>query len=153
MNRIIFYFCFLILFGCSGYEPLFLKKNLSFYIEDIKNINNDKITRKISKNLNGSKLRTDDKNAYVLNISSNLIDKITSKDSRGNALTYELIIDVEVKVFEKNSSLSFYTFRLNDSFNYNNQDNKFDLGRYKKNILENIINKISQDIVIKLEAI
>ena len=153
MNKIVFYFCFLMLFGCSGYEPLFSEKKTSFYIERIENVNGDYITRTISKNLNSNKLKSKDKNNYKLKITSILLDKITSKDSRGNALTYEVSFDVVVSVFNDISDIPFNTFKLSDSFSYNNRENKFDLKQYKNNILKNALNKISQDIIIKLEAL
>tara|TARA_B100000780_G_C21118347_1_gene452725 strand:+ start:693 stop:1154 length:462 start_codon:yes stop_codon:yes gene_type:complete len=153
MNKIVFYFCFLILFGCSGYEPLFSKKNTSFYIESIENVNGDNITKKISRNLNSNKLKSSDKNNYKLKITSTMQDKITSKDSRGNALTNEVSIDVMVNVYNDNSNVPFNTFRISDSFIYNNRQNKFDLNQYKKNILQNALNKVSQDIIIKLETL
>jgi hypothetical protein len=58
-----------------------------------------------------------------------------------------------VSVFNDISDIPFNTFKLSDSFSYNNRENKFDLKQYKNNILKNALNKISQDIIIKLEAL
>ncbi len=153
MKKILFYLCFFSMFGCAGYEPLFSTKNLSFYISDIENINGDNVTKDISRNLNNRKLKTDDKKNYKLKISSNRNNNITSRDTKGVALTYEMVVNVEVKVFNNNSEFPLNTLNFNKNFNYNNQLNKFNLSEYKKGILKNIINKISQEIIIKLQSL
>ena len=153
MKKIFFYLCIFSIFGCAGYEPLFSTKNLSFYIEDIKNINNDVITKKISKNINNNKLKGENKIVYLLEIESNIINNIASKDSKGNALTYDIILDVKVKVFKRNTELPINILKFDKSINYNNQANKFNLNEYKKTIIENITNKISQEILISLQSL
>ena len=153
MKKIIFYLCFLTLFGCGGYEPLFSTKNLSFYIENIENVNNDSITREISRNLNSNKIKVNDKKGYVLKISSEKKENITSRNSKGEVVTYEMLIDTKVDVFYENKDLPFNTLKFNNNFSYNNQVNKFDLNQYKKEIEKNIINKISQEIIIKLQSL
>ena len=153
MKKIFFYLCFFSIFGCAGYEPLFSTKNLSFYIEDIKNINNDVITKKISKNINNNKLKGENKIVYLLEIESDIINNIASKDSKGNPLTYDIILDVKVKVFKRNTELPINILKFDKSINYNNQANKFDLNEYKKTIIENITNKISQEILISLQSL
>tara|TARA_B110000027_G_scaffold116524_1_gene127303 strand:- start:852 stop:1313 length:462 start_codon:yes stop_codon:yes gene_type:complete len=153
MKKIFFYLCIFSIFGCAGYEPLFSTKNLSFYIEDIKNINNDVITKKISKNINNNKLKGENKIVYLLEIESNIINNIASKDSKGNPLTYDIILDVKVKVFKRNTELPINILKFDKSINYNNQANKFNLNEYKKTIIENITNKISQEILISLQSL
>ena len=153
MKKIFFYLCIFSIFGCAGYEPLFSTKNLSFYIEDIKNVNNDIITKKISRNLNSNKLKNDNKTIYLLEIESNINNSISSKDSKGNPLTYNMILNVKVKVFNRNTELLINTLRFNKNFSYNNQTNKFNLNEYKKTIIESITNKISQEILINLQSL
>ena len=153
MKTILFLLLAFTFFGCTGYEPLFSSKNLSFYIENIQNINGDGITRKIANNLSGNKIKSGVKNNYTLKISSYLKDNITSKNSKGDAATYELIISVEVKVYNGNSNYLIDTLNFNKKSNYNNRINKFDLSQYKKVIKEELINKISEDIIIKLQSL
>ena len=153
MKKIFFYLCCFAMFGCSGYEPLFLSKNSSFYIVSIENINNDPITRKLSLNLNNSKLPSVNKKGFILKASSSTANNITSKNSAGDALTYEVVVNVKIVVFDNSGKIMVSRLNFNKSFNYNNQSNKFDLSQYKADILDNLINKISQDIVIKLQSL
>ncbi len=153
MKKIIYCLFFLMLFGCGGYTSLFSTKNLSFYLDKIENINDDSITKKISRNLDSNKIKIDNKKIYILKISSNKKNNITSKNSKGEVLTYEMIIDVRVEVFYGKDEFPFETLNFKNNFNYNSQVNKFNLNQYKKNIEKNIVNKISQELIIKLQTL
>ena len=154
MKKIILYFCFLAIYGCAGYEPLFSTKELSYYVIHIKNVNKNNLTEKISKRLkNYTSKGNGNKKGYKLEISSNMSNIISSKDGKGNESSYKMIVNYNVKVFNQDSNLLISTLNFNKDFVYNNQENKSNLDKYKKDIQENIINKISQDIIIKLQSI
>ncbi len=153
MKKIILYFCFLIIYGCTGYEPLFSTKNSNYYIINIENVNKDNLTQRISKRLDNYKSVDDNKKGYILKISSNMQNIVSSKDSKGQVSTYEMIVNVDLKVFSKDSNRAINSFKFNKNFIYNNQENKSNLSQYKKDILKNLINKISQEIIIKLQSL
>ena len=153
MRKIIIYICFFIMTGCAGYEPMFSTKKLSFYIDAIDNVNESKITRKISKNLNNNKKEIEDKKKYILKILSDKKNNITSRDSKRVASTYEMVINVKVEVFYNDINTPIATFVINKNSNYRNQINKFSLSQYKNTIEENIIKEIAQEITIKLQSL
>ena len=153
MKKIIFYLCFFTLFGCAGYEPLFSTKNLSYYIVDIENVNSDNVTQKISKNLNNNRVKIDNKKGYLLKISSSKNSAVVSRDTKGQVTNYEMIVNVEVKVFNNNSLVPLNILQFNENFSYKNQTNKSNLNQYKINIMNNMINTISRDIIIKLQSL
>ena len=139
--------------GCAGYEPMFSTKKLSFYIDAIDNVNESKITKKISKNLNNNKKEIEGKKNYILKILSGRKNNITSRDSKGVASTYEMVINVKVEVFYNDINTPIATFVINKNSNYKNQINKFSLSQYKNTIEENIIREIAQEITIKLQSL
>jgi outer membrane lipopolysaccharide assembly protein LptE/RlpB len=153
MKKLLFCLCLFGLLNCSGYEPIFATKNLTFGIEEIININNDDITKKISKNLRKNISSKNNKKNYTLEISANKKNEITSKDTNGNALTFEMSVNAEVKIYYNNDDNPIETLKVNNNFSYNNQESKFDLSEYKKTIEENIIKKISQNIIVKLQLL
>ena len=153
MKKIILYYFFLIIYGCTGYEPLFSTKNSNYYIINIENVNKDNLTQRISKRLDNYKSVDDNKKGYILKISSNMKNIVSSKDSKGQVSTYEMIVNVDLKVFSKDSNRAINSFKFNKNFIYNNQENKSNLSQYKKDILKNLINKISQEIIIKLQSL
>ena len=153
MTKIFLFLCFFSLFKCAGYEPLFSTKKLTYYIESIENVNNDSITKKVSKNLDNNKIKEINKKGYILKISSIKNDVVTSRNSKGQVSTYEMNLSVDVKVFDNNTNLLIDSLKFNKKFSYNNQANKFNLNQYKEDTLRGLINKVSEDIVIKLQLL
>jgi len=139
--------------GCVGFNPLFSTKQLSFYIEAIENVNDNKITRKISQNFNNNRVKIEGKENYILKITSNKKNIITSRDTGGVASTYEMVINVKIEVFKDNASIPITTFIINKKSNYNNQTNKYRLSQYKDIIESNIIDEIAQEINTKLHIL
>ena len=113
---------------------------------------------KLKKKLQIYKNKDYRKKAYFLKINSNKEDLIVSKDSKGNPKIYQMTIRVDIEIIEKEKRHYFNTDRLVstmnfvENFNYNNQTSKLDLNRYKKNIEENLTNKIYENVILKLQT-
>ena len=150
MRKILFFILIVFLNNCTGYKPILYDKSINFYIDEISNLSGDSTTEKIIRKL--SPYRTDNKsdNKINLDISSIIDEKTTSKDSKGNELTFEKNIKVNI-VSTKNEEITKFTY--NESFSFNNQSNKFELNQYKKNIEEIMINKILEKLIIDLRQI
>ena len=151
MKKIFLYLCFLTFFSCSGYEPVFSKKDFTFYINDIENIDNKKTTKQVIANILSYKLDNVNNKNYSLKVNSSKNKEITSRDSKGNPLTYRITINVEVEVFRGNSNILFDTINIMKDFTYNYQVNQFELGQYKRNIIESLIVKISEEVIVTLQ--
>jgi len=67
------------------------------------------------------------------------------KDSKGDPKKNRLTINIDLNLFDLNdnlkSSQNFY-----ESFEYSIDDNKFNLKQYEKNIKQNLVEEISQQI-------
>ena len=70
---------------------------------------------------------------------------------KGDAERYLIEIRVNLIIFENEVLKKEITFE--ESFNYNSQTNKFNLNQYEKNIKENLISKISNDIILVLYSL
>ena len=151
MRKIIPYLFICFIFGCAGYEPIFSSKNLDFYISDIENLNSDDITRKISKRLKDYKIEDANKEEYKLKITSEKNEYVASKDSKGDPLVFVMSVKTKIEVLYNEKSINI--LNLSETFNFNNQSNKFDLSKYKKNIEENLINKIYENLIIKIQTL
>ena len=150
MKKLLFCFCFLFIFSCSGYKPIFSTKDMNFNINRIENINSNNTTNRIIRSIRSYKLDNSKKN-YSLKINSTNKNEITSRDSKGDPQTYRIIIDVTVDVFEDDQNLFLNTINITKEFTYSYQINQFNLSQYKKNIIENLIVKISEEIILKLQ--
>jgi hypothetical protein len=151
MKKIVFLFCFLLVLGCSGYQPIFSSKNSTFYIKNIETLNNDKIAYQINTRLSGYKTKDVDKKQYTLKVSSKKNIEVISRDSKGNSQLYKMVINVSVTIISDQKIIK--KIDLQESFNYSNSKNKFSLNQYKKEIEENLINKISEELILRLQIL
>ena len=152
MKKIIFYFLpFLLLVNSCGYQPIYTNKNINFSIKEINSINNNRLITLLKNNLNMySDTENKDKN-YSLNVEVERKIITTSKDTAGNPKTYlmELIAKIEIqKNYDEITKKNFV-----EKFNYNTQENKFNQSQYEENIEENLIRKISENIILYLSTI
>jgi len=148
LKKIITTLSFLILLSC-GYESIYSNKQInSNYNLSINTINykgNNKVSHilknKIKKNLNNEKKST----GLNLNLNSRLEKVVTSKDKKGNPIRYSIEIIINLEVFE--SGISKGKTNFEEKFEYNNKSNKFDLKQYEENIKDNLIARLSDEII------
>tara|TARA_B110000971_G_scaffold194148_1_gene207632 strand:- start:1511 stop:1969 length:459 start_codon:yes stop_codon:yes gene_type:complete len=150
MKKLLSCFCFLFIFSCSGYKPIFSSKDINFNINRIENISSNNTTSQIIRSIRSYKLEDSKKN-YSLKINSTNKNEITSRDSKGDPQTYRIVIDVIVDIFRDDQNLFLNTIKIKKEFTYSYQVNQFNLSQYKKNIIENLIAKISEEIILKLQ--
>ena len=152
MKKIIFTKFFIILIfitGC-GYAPIFSDKNKNFTIVEIEATGNNKLNKIINNKLNIYK-NSDTEKKYYLKINTDISKKISSKNSKGNAKTFELTVIANTNIQDEKGNIKEKLFIK--SLNYNNNNNKFDLKKYENQSSEILVNKISEEIIIYLQTI
>ena len=148
LKKIITTLSFLILLSC-GYESIHSNKqinsNYNLSINTITYTGNNKVSHilknKIKKSLNNEKKST----GLNLNLNSRLEKVVTSKDKKGNPIRYSIEIIINLEVFESGISKSKTNFE--EKFEYNNKSNKFGLKQYEENIKDNLIARLSGEII------
>lgn len=150
MKKIILILLICPLLGCSGYKPLFSTNNFDFHIEEIINVNNDQITRNLKKKVKNYSVENK-KKSLTLKINSEKQESVISKDSKGDPLIFEIILKSIIEVIHKNEKISNFT--LTESFTYNNQSNKFEMSQYKKNVENELLNKIVENLILNLQSL
>jgi len=151
MKKILFTKFFIIIIfitGC-GYTPIFSNKNTSFNIVEIESTGNNKLNKILNNKLNIYKNSNSEKK-YFLKINTDVNKKISSKDSKGNAKTFELTVSTNTNIQDEKGYIKEKLFVK--SINYNNNNNKFDLKKYENQSSEILINKISEEIIIYLQT-
>lgn len=150
MKKIILYFYLCFIIGCSGYQPLLSTNNLKFYVNDVENIGNNKITKKLIKKIKHLRLKNEKKKEFNLKINSEKKLIIASKDAKGDPLIYKMIITTNLDVYENDEKIG--KIYLKEDFSFKNNSDNFNLSQYKMNIEENLINKTSEELVLKLQT-
>tara|TARA_B100001115_G_scaffold162600_1_gene138312 strand:- start:11 stop:463 length:453 start_codon:yes stop_codon:yes gene_type:complete len=150
MKKIFIIIVLLILNNCAGYEPIFSSKDVNFYIGEITIKEDNKLIRNIVKNLKPYTIKND-KRRINLELNLDIKEAITLKDSKGNTVSEEMAIALEVKtILENNDQIKF---NFSEKFTFNNQSNKFELNQYKKRMQINLVEKIYQDLIIRLGSL
>ena len=144
----------LLLLLCSlwncGYTPLYLKKNDLDQPIKIAKLSGDSKINKMIMSFLGLKVDKNIKSGYTLVLESAKVIEIISKDKNGNPSVYRS--SMKVNFLLSNDGKIIKQKEFNSTFAYNNSEDKFELSQYQKNIEINLINEISEKIVIFLRS-
>ena len=140
---------FFIVTSC-GYQPIYKidKNKIEIKIGKVEFIGKKELGKDIYSNL-GIKTITNNKSLekLILDSKKNIVE--TSKNSKGQIISYQTYISVKLSFFDIDNNLTREKTFLKD-FSYNVQENKFKFKEYQANIENNLKNKIIEDINIYL---
>lgn len=149
INKFILIFFFLITTACD-FKPIFSQKNeklFNFGISKI-DISGETIVNTIFRRglVNYTKIKSE--NNYDIEINSKIIKEVISRDTKGDAASYKLTLITSVLILNNQKEKAESKYK--EIFEYMDNDDSFELKQYestiKKNLAENIINKIILDI-------
>jgi hypothetical protein len=145
----IFIVLLLILTSC-GYQPLYKTdqkiKNLN--ISEVIYSGDQKINDVIYTKLPFALVKNDE-SLNKLSLESKKEIKITSKNSKGQALSYRTIINVKILVLNNDGEILDQKI-VQKNFSYNADENKFKFKEYQDKIEKNLIDTIIEDVIIHL---
>jgi len=153
MIKKIFILILLFFVTSCGYEAIHSNKNTLNYNFSISQLTffGDRVTNlKIKEKLNNYTLNKKNK-TYILKISSDVEKIIIAKDVSGDPTTFKLTIIINVEVLMDNNFKN--NLQITENFNYNNNNNKFDLRRYEEEIKNNLAETASDKLIFKLSNI
>ena len=144
-------FLIIIMFFTScGYQPLYVGI-------DTEDTVFNKISLKGNKNINRKIISAislkEDKNGISSDeivLTSKREIKETSKDSKGQILTFKMILQLNVKILNNQKVIKERNFLK--EFSYNNKENKFDLNEYQNRIENNLIDKLIEELIIFIKT-
>jgi hypothetical protein len=153
-NKILSFLIFLFLSSC-GYEAIYSKKNQINYDFSINELNfnkggdrqiNIKLKEKLKRYTQSQK-----NNNFKLRIFSASKKLIIAKDAAGDATNFKIEIAVNIEVLKDNKLQN--NFSIVESFDYNNNSDKFELKNYEKEIKSNLSNTVSNKLILRLSNI
>ena len=153
MQKKIFSFLFLFLLSSCGYEATYSKKNLLNYDFSISEINftgDREVNVKMKERLNNYIINKKNKN-FKVDILSIATKAVSAKDISGDATNFKSTVYIKVDLVMNNKLKN--SFIIRESFNYNNDSNKFNLKTYEKNIKNNLTETITEKLIFRLSNI
>ena len=140
----IFFIILLLFLNSCGFTPIYSSKDSNYKIMSFqKNINNN-LTNYIQDSIT---MLSNDNAKNVLKIDLNFSENIIVilKDSKGDPKKNRLTINVDLEIFDIDDNLTS-SEKFFESFEYSIDDNKFTLKQYEKNIRQNLVEEITQQI-------
>ena len=141
---------FLLILTSCGYQPLYKTD------KNIKNLNISEVIFSGDQKINDViyqklpiVLVKNDESLNQLSLESKKEIKITSKNSKGQALSYRTIIKVKILVLNSNGDILDQKI-VQKNFSYNADENKFKFKEYQDKIEKNLIDTIVEDVIIHL---
>ena len=127
-----------------GFTPIYSSKYSNYKIISFKKNINNNLTNYIQDSIS---MLSNDSAENVLKIDFNYSEDIIVilKDSKGDPKKNRLNINVDLKLFDVKDNL-VSSQKFFENFEYNIDDNKFNLKQYEKNIKQNIVEEITQQI-------
>lgn len=143
-------FLSLVFISNCGYQAIYSADEINnFKIKEITLLGNSEINKNILSILNIND-DLDKNNSTTLIFESSIIDNTTSKNSAGNPLTYQMILNTKLIVKNKEEIIKEQNF--SSSFNYSNKENKFDLEKLRNEIKKNLSKTNADKILIFLKV-
>ena len=153
MQKKIFSFLFLFLLSSCGYEATYSKKNLLNYDFSISEINftgDREVNVKMKEKLNNYIINKKNK-SFRVDILSIATKAVSAKNISGDATNFKSTVSIKVNLVMNNRLKN--NFIIKESFDYNNNSNKFNLKTYEKNIKDNLTETITEKLIFRLSNI
>ena len=147
MKKIFLILIILFLNGC-GYTPLYSSKDSNYKVISLKKNVNNSLTNYVQ---NSIEVISNENAEKSLNISFEYNENISVilKNSKGDPTKNRLNVVIDLSLLDSNDNL-IISKQFSESFEYNIDDNKFNLKQYEKNIKFNLIEDITQQILVFL---
>ncbi len=150
MKKIFLVLVIIFLNGC-GYTPLYSSKDSNYKVISFKKNLNNSLTNYIQ---NSIEVLSNENAVKSLKISLEYNENISIilKDSKGDPAKNRLNVVIDLSLFDNSDNL-IISKKFSESFEYSIDDNKFNLKQYEKNIKLNLVEDITQQILVFLASV
>ena len=141
----IFLILIILFINSCGYTPLYSSKDSNYKVISLKSNISTSLTNYIQ---NSIKALSNENAEKKFNISFDYSEEISVilKDAKGDPSKNRLKIEIDLSLFDAKDIL-ISTKKFSENFEYNIDDNKFNLKQYEKNIKLNLIEEITKQIL------
>ena len=143
----IFSIFFLFFLSC-GYTPIFSEKDVNFSIENIKFLGDKDVKEKINYSLSNYRNKPDKEKKVSLIINSSKKTSVASKNSKGEAQTKRISVDINVKIILAEDNIVEKDFRR--STIYTVIDRKSEQKLIENKLIKNLSSEIAQQIIFEI---
>ena len=148
MNRIFIILIFILLAHSCKYEPILINKKFDYKFDNITYKGDEQINVIIKNDMikkgNGSK-------KYDIKYVTAKDKKVFSSNEKGDPTIYSLKITTSYIILE--DGVNILQNNIEKRVTYNNLNDKFELSKYERNIIENLSLNISSEILMSVTSL
>ena len=148
LKKILISFALLLFLLSCGYTPIFSKKDVNFSIENIEFLGDRYVKEKINQALSSYKNKSGKTNQISLVITNSKNITIASKNSKGEAQTNKISVDVNAKIILAENNIIEKNF--SKSSIYDILDRKSEQKLVENKLIENLSNEIALQIIFEI---
>jgi len=144
---------FVLISSCSGYKPIFSSSNINFEISQYSLEGDKKLSNKIYSQLyNLTKSNKNDlsRQSIDININTNKNKEATAKNSAGKILEYKITLNINVSISNFLTNDKILNKKFTTFSSYKVQDQYSETLKLENKTIENLLNKIYQDLIISI---
>ena len=147
-KKIIALLALFLFFSSCGYTPIFSKKDVNFSIEKIEFLGNKDVKENINQALSSYKNKPGKTKQISLVITNSKNITIASKNSKGEAQTNKISVDVNAKIILAENNIIEKNF--SKSSIYDVIDRKSEQKLIENKLIENLSGEIAQQIILEI---
>ena len=148
MNKLFKFIILILILQACSYEPIVLNKNYNFQFSNINLLGDEQINKKIKNfliyNANGDK-------SYGINLKTSKRREIVTSDSKGDPKIYKIIINLKYQIYQNEKEIK--QDQIYKQVTYKSIKDKFELSQYENNILKNLSDNISKEILLAVKIL
>ena len=148
LKKIISLIAIFLFFSNCGYTPIFSKKDVNFSIENVKSLGSKDVNGKINQVLSNYKNKPGKAKQISLVITNSKNITIASKNSKGEARTNKISVDVNAKIILAENNIIQKNF--SKSSTYDVIDRKSEQKLIENKLIENLSSEIAQQIIFEI---
>ena len=148
MNRILILLLTLNLLLSCSYDPIFVNEKSDFKFTKIKSSGVNEINE-VVKDILTKKSYGDIE--YNISFESEKNIEVVTSNQKGDPTVFEMLVIVDYIIFKNGNVVLTNQIKKRDV--YNNIKDKFELLKYEENILTNISNNISNEILMSMRTL
>ena len=148
LKKILIFPVFFLFFLSCGYTPIFSKKDVNFSIESIKFLGDRDVKKKINHSLSNYRNKPNKEKKVSLIVNSSKKINVASKNSKGEAQTNKISINVSVKIILSENNFLIKSF--NKSSIYAVIDRKSEQKSIENKLTENLSSEIALQIIFEI---
>ncbi len=148
MNKLFKFLILILMIHACSYERVYLNQNYNFKFENISSEGNEEINKSI---INFLESNTNGDVKYNLYFKTTKNREIVTSDTKGDPKIYKLVLTLQYEIDQNGNKI--IQDKIIKQMTYNTIKDKYELSQYEINIMKNLSENLSKDILFAVKVL